>query len=174
MTESRRTLEKELLLDQLLQAVQASDYMFFAKFKGISANDLNDLRRKLEKVADRAILVKNTIAKIVLERLEAKDAAAFLEGSVLLTMGKKDPQVVSKVLVEFAKDKENFELKGVFIDRQAFQKPFIQELAKLPGRQELLGALVGGMKAPINGFVLGLGGIMRSFVNVLDQIQKKK
>lgn len=174
MVQGRNALEKELLFEQLWQVAQASDYIFFAKFKGISANEINELRRRLEKVADRAIFVKNTIARIVFERLNAKEASEFLEGSVLLTMGKRDPQVVSKVLVEFAKDKENFELKGVLIDRKTFQKPFIQELAKLPSRQELIGALVCRLKGPINGFVFGMGGIVRSFVSVLDQIQKKK
>ena len=164
----RKTIEKELLLEQLLEVTQASEYIFFAKFKGIPVNDLNELRRRLGKAADRVIVVKNNIARIVLERISAQAAANFLEGSVLLTTGKKDPQIVSKILVEFAKDKENFQLKGVFINRGTFQKQFIQELAKLPSRQELLATVVAGIKAPITNFVLGLGQLTRSLVCVLD------
>ena len=40
--------------------------------------------------------------------------------------------------------------------------------------QQLIASVVGGMKAPIFGFVSGLGQIARSLVSVLDQIQKKK
>lgn len=169
-----KTLEKELLLEQLLQAVKASEYVFFAKFKGISTNDINDLRRRLEKAAERSLVVKNTIARLVLDRVNAKGASDLLEGSVLLTTGKHDPQIVSKILVEFAKDKENFELKGVFINQNVFQKQFVQELAKLPSQKELIATVVAGMKAPITNFVLGLGQLTRSLVCVLDQIQKKK
>lgn len=168
------TVEKRLLLEQLLQVAQESDYIFFAKFKGISVNDLNDLRRKLEKVVDRAIVVKNAVARLMLEKINAKEALGFLEGQALLLCGKKDPQAVSKVLVAFAKDRENFELKGVFIDQRAFQKQFVQDLAKLPSRQELIASVAGGMNAPIAGFVLGLGQLVRSIVNVLDQVQKNK
>lgn len=173
-TKEENTIEKKLLLEQVLKVAQESEYVFFAKFKGISVNDLNGLRRQLEKAADRAVVVKNSIAKIVLERINAASAASLLEGSVLMTTGKKDPQVVSKVLVDFAKEKENFELKGVFINQAVFQKQFIQELAKLPSRQQLIASVVGGVKAPISGFVLGLGQLVRSLVVTLDQIKQKK
>lgn len=167
-------LEKELMLKQLLEVVEGSNYLFFAKFSGISVVDLNDLRRKLEKVVSRTIVVKNSLARVVLERINAKAATEFLDGSVLMTAGKDDPQVVSKILSDFAKDHESFELKGIFIDRQVFKNQFIKELAKLPSKRELLASVVGGIQAPISGFVLGLGQVVRSLVNALDQIQKKK
>ncbi|PIQ85906.1 MAG: 50S ribosomal protein L10 [Candidatus Omnitrophica bacterium CG11_big_fil_rev_8_21_14_0_20_45_26] len=168
------TQEKELVFNHVMQLMDGKDYVFFAKFSGIGANDMNNLRRKLEKAADASVVVKHSIARLILERMNMKDAQAFLDGSVLLTTGHRDPQVVSKVLVEFAKEKENFELKGIFINKNVFQKQYIQDLAKLPSRQELLASVVGGMQAPIAGFVNGLGQVLRSFVNVLDQIQKQK
>ncbi len=170
----KNTIEKQLILEEMLRATEHSEYVFFAKFKCVSANDLNSLRRKLEKTADRVLVVKNTIAKLVLERIKAKDAVSLLEGSVLMTTGKRDPQIISKLLVEFAKDRENFELKGVFINQATFQKQFVHDLAKLPSRQELLASVVGGIKAPITGFVLGLGQLVRSLVVTLDQIKQKK
>lgn len=174
MAQARETVEKKILLEELLKTAQGSEYVFFARFQGIGVNDLNVLRRKLEKSADRVMVVKNSLAKLVLERVNGKASADFLQGSMLLTTGKKDPQVVSKILVEFAKEKENFELKGVFINQSTFQKQFIQELAKLPSKQELLASVVGGIQAPISGLVLGLGALVRSLVNVLDQVQKQK
>ncbi len=173
-SEERKPIEKELLFSQLLETVKASDYIFFARFKGLSVNELNDLRRRLEKAADKSLVVKNSIARLVMDRLKVASAAQFLEGSVLLTTGKRDPQVVSKILVDFAKDKESFELKGVFINQSIFQKQYIQELAKLPSRNELIATVVAGIKAPITNFVVGLGQLTRSLVCVLDQIQKKK
>ena len=173
-SESKKTLEKELMLTQLLETVKASDYIFFARFKGISVNDMSSLRRRLEKAADKCLVVKNSVARLVLDRANIKDAVQFLEGSVLLATGKREPQQVSKILVEFAKDKENFELKGVFINQSVFQKQFIQELAKLPSREVLLATVVAGIKAPITNFVVELGQLTRSLVCVLDQIQKKK
>ena len=134
-TPRNQTLEKQWMLEQVLRVAQESEYVFFAKFTGISSNDLNNLRRKLEKVADRALVVKNAIAKLVLERMNAKEATSLLEGSVLLATGKRDPQIVSKVLVEFAKEKENFELKGVFINKAVFKSNSSKNSRDfLPGR----------------------------------------
>ncbi len=172
--EKTPSAEKELLLNQLLQVLEGSNYVFFAKFKGISASDLNDLRRKLDKSTERVLAVKNSLAKIVLERMNAKEAHNFLDGQVLMAVGKNDPQIVSKVLVDFAKDKENFQLQGVFIDQRVLQKQFVKELAALPSKEQLIASVVGGIKGPINGFVLGLGQVLRSLVSVLDQVQKSK
>ena len=47
-------------------------------------------------------------------------------------------------------------------------------LASLPGREALLAQLVGTMKAPISGFYNALHGLLRNFVYVLGEVQKKK
>ena len=84
------SIEKEVMLEQLLKTIEGSNYIFFAKFKGVSSSDINELRRRLDKSADRVVAVKNSLAKIVLERVNAKDALSFLEGQVLMTTGKNE------------------------------------------------------------------------------------
>jgi large subunit ribosomal protein L10 len=47
-------------------------------------------------------------------------------------------------------------------------------LAALPSKEILLGRVVGGIKAPITGFVNTLAGVIRKFVYVVDAIKTSK
>ena len=41
-------------------------------------------------------------------------------------------------------------------------------MADLPSREVLLARVVGGIQAPVSGFVTVLSGVMRGFMNVLN------
>ncbi len=168
------SLAKELMLQELLSTLESKNYIFFARYQGLPATEFVELRRKLDKVVDRTVVVKNTLTRLAFKQLGVKDINGLLKGSVLLAIGKKDPQNISRVLVDFAKGRENFQLDGAFLEGQIFPAQYLQSLANLPSREVLLAAVVNRMNAPISGFVNVLGQLMRSLVTVLDQVQKKK
>ena len=59
-----------------------------------------------------------------------------------------DPVALAKVLVDFQKKHEDFELKGGFLDGKALDTGEIARLATLPNLQEIRGTLVGLLVAP--------------------------
>jgi large subunit ribosomal protein L10 len=162
------------MLQEISQKVQGLPYLFFAKVKGLRANDFAQFRRSLDKTVRNCFMVKNTLLKKVFEKEGIKTENGILEGSIVLVTADKDPQIVSKLLVEFSKDKESFQLAGAWAEGEIHNAAFVKELAKLPSRTELLAKVVGGMKSPITGFVLDLRGLLSSFLNVLDQVSQKK
>ncbi|MBI4398926.1 MAG: 50S ribosomal protein L10 [Candidatus Omnitrophica bacterium] len=167
-------VEKQVMLKELTKKVEHKPYVFFAQFSKLSAGDVSALRQNLQKEAAHCTVVKNTLLRRVLGDA-VQDSAAFIEGQTLITTCVEEPQKVSKVLVTFAKEKEeSFKLKGAFIEGRAFEKAYITELAKLPGKKELLTKVVTGVKSPITGFVLTLHAIVRSFVVVVNEIARKK
>ncbi len=168
------SLAKELMLQELLDTLQSKNYIFFARYQGLPATEFVELRRKLEKVVDRTVVVKNTLTRLAFKQLGINNTNGLLKGSVLLAVGKKDPQNISRVLVDFARGRENFQLDGAFLEGQIFAAPFLQSLANLPSREILLATVVNRMNGPISGFVNVLGQLTRSLVIALDQVQRKK
>lgn len=168
------SLAKELILKELLKTLESKNYIFFAHYQGLAASEFVELRRKLEKVVDRTVVVKNTLTRLAFKQLGFQDINGLLKGSVLLAIGKKDPQLISRVLVDFAKGRDNFKLEGALVEGQVVPALFIQSLANLPSREVLLATVVNRMNAPISGFVNVLAQLMRSLVTALDQIQQKK
>ena len=80
----------------------------------------------------------------------------------------------SKDLVNFAKTHDKFKIKGAVIDGKLVAEEKIKYMASLPSKEVLLAQVVGGIKAPITGFVMVLGGVIRKFVYVIDAVKNKK
>lgn len=165
-------LDKQIMMKDMSKKLEGCPYIFFAKFKGLPVNEFWQLRRSLEKVSRGCFVAKKTLLRRAFPAV--RKGNGLMEGSIVLVTAEKDPQVVSKLLVEFAKDKESFQLAGACVEGKILDLAFVKELSKLPSRIELLAKVVGGIKSPITGFVLNLSGLVSSFVRVLDQVGKKK
>lgn len=165
---------KEMMFREIAREFEANPYAFLSRFDGLPVADLSELRRSLEKVARRSLVVKHAMVKKVFSQLKIAEAQKFLKGSVLVTLGDKEPQVISKALVEFAKTHEKLVVSGAVMDRKVYEPEFVNRLAKLPSRQELLTQVVVRVKSPISGFVMTLNQLLRGLVVALDEIKKKK
>lgn len=170
----KTSLTKRLLYEEIEREITASPNLFFSRFDRLTVADMSKLRRNLEKVSRRTMVVKHTLAKKILEKVKVPDAMRFLEGSVFLTLGVKEPQAASKILVEFVKSHESVQLKGLVLEGKVYDGNFIQELARLPSRNELLTLLAVQMQSPITRFARTLNAVLQSFVSVLDEVRKKK
>ena len=89
-------------------------------------------------------------------------------------MASADPVAVSKVLVTFAKEHEGFKVRGAVVEGQALTVDAVKALAALPSRDVLLAKMVGGMQAPVSGFVGVLAGVLRQAVLVMNAIRQSK
>ncbi|MDD5085924.1 MAG: 50S ribosomal protein L10 [Candidatus Omnitrophica bacterium] len=162
------------MLKETVERLKGNSCIFFGVFKGLPVSDFSELRRSLEKVSGRSFVVKNTIASLALKEIGAKEADSLLGGSIFLTVGSKEPQDISKVLVKFLAGRDTVELRGVFLDGKVYQTQYVKTLAKLPSRKELLASLAGGIRAPLSRFVCTLNGVARAFVVTLNEIKNKK
>ena len=165
---------KELMLKEMIQALESKNYIFFARHQGLSAPDFVELRRKLEKVADRTLVAKNSITRLAFKQVGVENVNGLIKGALFLTIARKDPQVISKILLDFAKGKEGFRVDGAYLEGNIYPAQYLKSLADLPSREVLLAFVAGGLNAPIGGFVNILDQLIRSLAIVVDQIQKVK
>lgn len=168
------SVEKELMMKEIVQEFEKSPYAFISSFHGLKVSDLSEIRRNLEKVSSRSIVVKHTMACKILKQLNFKDTDSFLNGSVVLTFGDKDPQKISKALMTSAKGNEKWKPSGVIFEGDTKGFDFVKRLAALPSKKELLTQMLLRMNAPISGFVTVLSGLTRGLVVALSEIKKQK
>ena len=168
------SLEKELMFTEIVKEFEKSPYKFISNFQGLSVSDLSDARRNFEKVARRSMVIKHAMARKIFAKFNLTEAEKFLTGSVVITFGEKDPQDISKKIVDFAKANDKWKAAGVNFEGQVHGEDFLKQLAKLPSRKELLTQLVIRVKSPLAGMVNVLGGLTRNLVTALAEIKKKK
>ncbi len=82
---------------------------------------------------------------------------------------------MAKALSDYARTaRTTLELRGGVLDGRPIDAAGVQRLATLPPREQLYAQLVGGIAAPLQGFVNTLAAIPRGLVVALDQIRQQK
>ena len=73
----------------------------------------------------------------------------MLEGPTLLALSEEDPGAAARVLKDFAKENENFEIKALSIGGELLEANQIDMLAKLPTLDQARSLLMSIMLAPV-------------------------
>lgn len=144
---------------------------------GLSVQEITDLRQRLRRTNSEYKIYKNTLCKIAMAEIGAKELIEYFKEPTAILFGFEDPAASSKELVKFIKEHKTKSLpiiKAAYLDGEVYDESQVKVLATLPSRDELLSMLLRTMNSPIQGFVNVLSGIPRSLVTVLDQIRKQK
>jgi len=163
-------------LVQLKEKLARAKSVVFADYKGVTANQSADLRKKLSDSNSEVEIAKNTLLKIALKESgnDLTEVDKTFEGSTALILGYEDPVSPIKTLFGFIKEFSMPKVKLGLLDGKFYSSQEMETLSKLPSKIELIAKVLGSLNAPISGFVNVLSGTKRNFVYALSEISKKK
>ena len=144
---------KKQIVEELSQQFTNEISVFYADFKGQSVKQLESLRKAVKEAEGNAKIIKNTLAKLAFANngieVEFEENNIFVWGDDQITL--------AKILTKHAKDnKETFKIKGAVIEGEVKDVAYVEEVSKLPTKDELLGMVAFMMKAPVAKFAWGL------------------
>jgi large subunit ribosomal protein L10 len=145
----------------------------FTDYRGLSVDQITNLRAKLREVSAEYHVVKNNYAKIAFKDLEYPLVDEYLVGPTAVALARDESGPVAKALVGLAKDWP-LQVKGGIINGSVFDAVQIDAYSKLPGRLELLASLMGTMNAPLQNFVYALNGVTTKLVRTLQAVADQK
>ncbi|MDQ7033241.1 MAG: 50S ribosomal protein L10 [Desulfonauticus sp.] len=144
---------KKQVVEELSKEFTNEVSVFYADFKGQSVKDLEALRKAVREADGKARVVKNTLARIAFKNNGIE--ADFEENNIFIWG--EDQITLAKIITKHAKDfKDNFKIKGAVIEGEVKDAAYVEEVSKLPTKDELLGMVAFMMKAPIAKFAWGL------------------
>jgi len=146
--------EKEAIVNELSNAFANQGAVIACDYKGMSVEALEGVR-KLAKENDVSVrVVKNTLASIALKNANC-DEMELVNNNIFIWG--KDQIATCKVADKSAQaNKNNFSIKSGVIESKLADLATIEAMAKLPGRDELLGMLLNVWNAPVQNFTIGL------------------
>lgn len=167
--------EKEQIIAAVKERAERARSMFFADFTGITVEQVSELRREFRKSNVEYQVVKNTLARKALAEMAGFDTiAAHLEQPTAIAFGFDDPVAPAKIIRKFREKHEKLRVKVCVLENRVYEGSQLDELAKLPTRNDLIAGILGSIQAPVAGIAGAVGAVLRDLVSVIDAIEKKK
>jgi len=167
---------KALMTGELKEVFSENTGFIFSSIENMKASDMDKLRKKMRQSGSRFLVVKNRLADLALKEMKLAELSDTVREQKILGIGviKKDPVLVAKLLAEFSKGNEGFNVLKGYLESRVLTKDEIKRLAELPGREQLLAMVVRTMNAPITSFAGVLASIVRSVLYTLKAVTEKK
>ncbi len=144
------------------------------EYRGLTVAQMTRLRRELRAVSGEYKIVKNTLVRRALEHTAYQELGKHLQGPTGWVLSYEDPVALSKVLVKFIDDNAKLTIKGGMLEGQALDETQVKELAKMPGKREILAKLLALMQAPAAQLLRLVQEPGARVVRLMDGIRKSK
>lgn len=168
---------KSLVRDEYQEKFDGVKEFVVVNMTGTSGVDNNILRGELMKKGIHMTVVKNSLMRLALRKLELDGACAVFEsGPCTVAYGGDSVVDVAKELVDWSKKIKTMEFRGAFVDGVVLDGSSVKDLSKMPNRAELQGQIVQLTLSPgsnLAGALLGPGGVIAGCVkSVIEKLEK--
>ena len=166
--------KKEAVVDSIKEKLEASQSVVLIDYRGLTVAEVTELRNQMREAGVEYQVLKNTMIKRAAEKAGIEGLDPILEGPTAVAFGINDPVAPAKILTKFAKDTKKITIKGGVLAGNAIDVAAVENLAKLPSKEELIAKMLGSLNAPITGLVMVLSGVTSKFVRTLEAIRVQK
>lgn len=166
--------EKVRAVETLKEKLSQAEGFVLADYTGLTVEEANVLRGKCKDAEVEYTVIKNTLAKIAVKEADIDGVEDFIDGPTAVAMSTKDSTSPARVLAGFMKEAQKMTFRGGYLDGRAYSAEEVREISRLPGKDGLMGQVIGALNAPMASIVWSLEGTLRSLVSVIDQIAKQK
>ena len=161
-------------INELKELFQQAEDFVFTDYRGLTVEQITELRNQLRAKDAQFKVVKNSFARIAFEQLSAPDMSDFLIGPSAIAISAKDTNEVAKVLFEFIREVPVLEVKGGLLGKDIYDAAQIETFSRLPSKLELVSMLLSVMNAPARNFAAALNDINARLVRTVKAIGDKK
>ena len=151
-------------------------FVAVADYRGITVEQVNGLRRALEKEGVEYLVIKNTLAKRAIAGTPMEGLGEHLSGMSGWILSGEDPVAAAKALRENTKDlikAEKFSVKVGFFDGETLDPAGVAKVADLPSKEELLSLLLRTLQAAPRQVLGVIRGPARDLLYLLKNYEDK-
>jgi large subunit ribosomal protein L10 len=145
-----------------------------SEYKGLSAGESDDMRRRIRTARGEFRVAKNTLLRRAVKDTRYAPLESQLGGSVGLILSYADPVELAKTVSSFKDLGEKFKIRGGVLDGRPLTPAEINDLASLPPREVILAQLLGLLQAPATHLARLLNEPGSSLARLVDAIGRKQ
>jgi large subunit ribosomal protein L10 len=173
MTKAEKTATIEALVEQL----KDQNFFYITDASGLSVEQTNKLRRICFEQGIELRVIKNTLIKNALERIEGRDYSDLYQAlhGPTAVMFSDQSSLPARIIKEFRETNAKPVLKAAYIDTDVYVgDDQIEALTKLKTKNELLGELIGLLQSPMQNLLGALQSGGQTIAGVLKTLEERE
>ncbi len=159
--------QKEEMVASIRSDLENAKSVILASHMGIDVNTVNELRAEFRANNVKYRVVKNTLAKLAIRDTDLEAIADMFTGPTAIAFSEEDAVSPAKVIKDFAKEYDEFEVRGGFLDGSALDADGVKRLADMPTKDEMRATLLRLFQSVPTKFVRLLNAPSNEFVRLL-------
>lgn len=151
----------------LAEQIAGSKAVVVTEYRGMTVQDLQDLRRRLRPKGVEYHVVKNSLFRRAAEQ-SGRAMTEIMVGPTAVALGDIDEVELAKGIVDETRTLKTLKITGAWVGGQIMRAEDVQSLAKLPPRLQLQATFVGTLQAPLASVVGTLTAAHGQLIRVLQ------
>ncbi|MCK4835132.1 MAG: 50S ribosomal protein L10 [Candidatus Aminicenantes bacterium] len=171
---SRKNLEIKQKQVDILSEIFSNNGVYLIDYRGLAVKEMEELRNRIRKIDANIKVIKNRLAIKYFEREEKSFDQNIFIGPTAVAYGDENFIEVAKTIVDFEKESKNIKIKAGFIEQRFVNDTEIKDVAKLPGKPQLMSQLAFSMSMPLKKFGMTLSAPLKNMMILLNNLKDKK
>ena len=143
----------------------------FIDYKTLGMKESQALKKKLSEGKGTMFVAKNTLFKIAGKNAGLPEEVlsdTVLSGQTAMVVGTEDPVSPIQALGKFMADTDKTNWKAGVVEGQFQDAQGMARISKLPGKDQLVAQIIGGISSPLYGLLSTLNGNIQKLVYILQ------
>jgi len=160
---------------RLKEKFESAVSLVLADYRGLTANEMVELREKFTKEGLEYRIVKDTLARIAANDAGIEGLAELFDGPISVVLAYEDPAIAFKLSDECRKTySPNYALKGGLFEGVVVLEEEVAKYAALPSREQLLTKMAYVLASPMKAMAFMLQAKIRELAVVLNEVKKQR
>lgn len=144
--------EKQPVVQEIASRIDGAATAVLVDHRGLTVAQDTDLRKQLREAGVQYKVYKNTMMRFAFKGTDFEQLDQYLDGPSALAVSKDDATAPARILYKFAEKNDKLEIKGGVVEGKLYDHDALEQIAKIPSREELLSRLLGSIQSPIANF----------------------
>ncbi len=153
---------KKPIVEEISESIKDAQSVVLVDYRGLTVEEDTNLRKQLREAGITYKVYKNTMMNFAFKGTDFEALAPHLNGPSAAAISTTDATAPARILAKFAKTAPALEIKAGVVEGVYYDAKGMDEIAKIPSREELLSKLLGSIQSPI-----------ANFARVMNQLAEK-
>lgn len=166
--------QKKEVVAELAEVARGAASLVAAEYRGMTVEQLTELRKKAREGGVFLKVVKNTLVRRAVDGTDFECIGEALSGPLMYAFSEEDPGAAGRLVKDYAKTNDKLVPKIVAIGGQMYGASEVDRLASLPTRDQALAILLSLMAQPVTKLVRTLAEPASMLARTVNGVAEQK